>query len=139
MNGKLIAYRAVTGLFGVALAGSGVGDLMHAPAIAEGLHHLGYPPYLMTILGVWKLLGVVALVTPGHARLKEWAYAGFAFHLSGAFVSHLMGGDPFSAAVPSLVLFALGAASWRLRDLVAAASGGQPASRAPVGLQPERA
>ena len=105
----------VTVLFALAMGASGLGDLMHAPAISAGLHALGYPPYLMTLLGVWKLLGVVALLAPGFPRIREWAYAGFAFELSGAAFSHFAAGDAANVA-PALVLFALGMASWRLRN-----------------------
>lgn len=102
-------------LFALAMGAGGVGDLMHAPAVSAGLQALGYPAYLMTLLGVWKLLGVVPLLAPGFPRLREWAYAGFAFELSGAAFSHLAVGDVANVA-PSLVLFALGMASWRLRS-----------------------
>ncbi len=62
--------------------------------------NLGYPAYLMTIIGVWKLLGVIAILIPKQLLLKEWAYAGFFFVMSGAVISHLIVGDP--AEEPSL-------------------------------------
>src|SRR5690349_15122558 len=55
--------------------------------------HLGYPVYLLTLLAVWKILGVIALLIPGYSLLKEWAYAGFFFVMSGAIYSHLATGD----------------------------------------------
>jgi hypothetical protein len=113
MTARSIGYWITTALFALALAGSGVGDLMQAPQIAEGLAHLGYPPYLMTILGIWKMLGVVAILAPGFPRLKEWAYAGFAFELTGAAFSHVAAG--IGSPVAPLVLLALGVASWALR------------------------
>ena len=63
-----------------------------APEIIDALTHLGYPAYLAKILGTWKLLGVVALLAPGFRRVKEWAYAGFFFNLTGATLSHLASG-----------------------------------------------
>lgn len=113
MQAKKVGYWVVTGLFAFALGGSGVADLVHAPAIVEGFGHLGYPVFLMDILGVWKLLGVVAILAPGFPRLKEWAYAGFFFHLTGAISSHLFVGD--TAIGLLLVLLALGVTSWALR------------------------
>lgn len=105
----------VTVLFALAMVGSALGDLTHAPAVSEGLRALGYPTYLMTLLGVWKLLGVAALLVPGFPRLREWAYAGFAFELSGAAFSHFAAGDAANVT-PALVLLALAMVSWRLRN-----------------------
>lgn len=110
-----IAYYVLTGLFSLAIAGSAFADLSHAPAVMEGVKHLGYPDYLATILGVWKALGLVAILAPRFPRLKEWAYAGLFFDLSGAFVSHLSSGDPLSVAIIPLVLAVLGLGSWYTR------------------------
>jgi hypothetical protein len=76
---------------------------------------LGYPLYFLSILGVWKLLGVVAILIPKFPLLKEWAYAGFFFAMSGAFVSHLVVGQAFSEAVPSLILLSVTILSWYFR------------------------
>ena len=76
---------------------------------------LGYPAYVVTLLGVWKVLGAVALTVPGFPRLKEWAYAGVAFDLSGATVSHLVSGSPAFHAVVPVVLLAVAALSWATR------------------------
>lgn len=108
-------YWATTGLFGAAMLASGFADLARAPAVAEGLAALGYPAYLMAILGVWKLLGVAAIAAPRFPRLKEWAYAGFVFELTGASLSHAMSGDPLGKIATPLVLLAVGVASWALR------------------------
>jgi uncharacterized membrane protein YphA (DoxX/SURF4 family) len=69
---------------------SGVGDLFHFQSFVEDIRRLGYPVYLLTLLGVAKLLGVVALLYPGVPRLKEWAYAGFTFDLAGATISQVL-------------------------------------------------
>lgn len=77
--------------------------------------HLGYPVYLLTLIGIWKILGVVALLIPRKPLLKEWAYAGFFFIMSGAVFSHIALGDSMSEIIPSLLLLVLTAASWYFR------------------------
>lgn len=99
-------------LFSVVIGGSAVGKLTMAPPLADSFAALGYPSYLLIILGVAYLLGVVALWQNRFGRLKEWAFAGFTIALIGAFSSHLLAGDPLSNAVPSVVLLALLAASY---------------------------
>lgn len=115
MNARTTGYWVATGLFCALLGVSGVAYLMRADAFVEGIARLGYPVYLLTILGVAKLLGVAALLAPRRALLKEWAYAGFAFDLLGATSSHLFSGDPLGEAVRPLFVFAIGAASYLLR------------------------
>jgi len=79
--------------------------------------HLGYPVYLLTLLGVWKILGVVAVLIPKFPLLKEWAYAGFFFVMTGAIFSHVASGDPVSEIFPSLLLLILTVLSWYFRPL----------------------
>src|SRR6266478_3408430 len=86
-----------------------------APPGVYGITHLGYPVYLLTLLGVWKILGVVAVLIPKFPLLKEWAYAGFFFVMSGAIFSHIATGDPISALFPSLLLLILTVVSWYFR------------------------
>ena len=84
----------------------------------DSIIHLGYPVYLLTILGVWKILGAIALLIPKYPLLKEWAYAGFFFVMSGALFSHIAVGDPVSEIFPSVLLLALIVVSWYLRPVV---------------------
>jgi hypothetical protein len=86
-----------------------------APPGAYGITHLGYPIYLLTILGIWKILGVVAVLIPKFPLLKEWAYAGFFFAMSGAVFSHIAIGDPVIEIFPSLLLLILTVVSWYFR------------------------
>ena len=88
---------------------------MHSDAALEVMRSLGYPDYVLTILGVWKILGVLALLAPGFPILKEWAYAGFAFDISGAFFSHLSVGSRLPESLGPLVFLGVGAASYLLR------------------------
>ncbi|MEZ4241446.1 MAG: DoxX family protein [Myxococcota bacterium] len=113
MDARTVGYWISTGLFCLALTGSGLGHL--SGAMEEGMAHLGYAPYVSTILGTWKVLGVIALLAPGLPRLKEWAYAGFLFNLTGAAWSHLASGDGAGGAVAPAVLLGIMAASWWLR------------------------
>lgn len=107
-------YWVSTGLASLALIAVAAADVAHAPTIVSGLAHLGYPPYVATILGTWKLLGVATLLAPGLTRLKEWAYAGFFFLLTGAALSHGLVGDPLFEVFVPIVLLLFVLASWRL-------------------------
>jgi DoxX-like family len=86
-----------------------------APPGVDGITHLGYPIYFLTILGIWKILGVVALLIPKFPLLKEWAYAGFFFAMSGAAFSHIASGDSMNEIFPSLLLLTLTVVSWYFR------------------------
>src|SRR6266700_6388189 len=123
MNRKLkgIGYWATTIIIALELLAGGVTDLIHGPAllfvgepVVSVLAQLGYPVYLLTILGVWKLLGAIALLMPRFPRLKEWAYAGAFFEMTGAAASHAARGDNASA-LGLLIFAALILASWALR------------------------
>ncbi len=110
-----LAYWITTALAAGSFAMGGLMDLAHGTAIEEGMAHLGYPMYFVTILGIWKVLGAAAIVAPGLPRLKEWAYAGMTFDLTGAALSHAAVGDPIAKIATPLVLLAFVAASWALR------------------------
>jgi hypothetical protein len=113
MKARSIAYWVTTVLFSLAMAGSAYADLVQAPPIVEGFPLLGYPLYLTTLLGIWKVLGIVALLAPRFPRLKEWAYAGFVFELSGAAYSHVAAGVGSPAA--PIAFLAVVLISWALR------------------------
>ena len=85
---KTAGYWILTVLVALAMASGGVGELARQPGVIEGMRHLGYPVYFVVILGFWKVLGAITLLVPGFPRLKEWAYAGIFFDLTGAAVSH---------------------------------------------------
>jgi DoxX-like family len=117
--GKIIYWIATIWL-ALGMAATGIGQLLSAKAGQGGVDmvtHLGYPVYLVTILGIWKILGVVALLVPKFPVLKEWAYAGFFFVMTGALFSHITVGDPVSSLLPSLLLLILVAVSWYFRPL----------------------
>ncbi len=115
-RGHIIAYWVTTALLAFELALGGVWDILRVPQVRELIERLGYPQYFLVILGIWKLLGAVALVIPGFPRLKEWAYAGVLFDLTGAvaslFVSGLIGVG--TMAYP-IIMIGVAVASWALR------------------------
>jgi|SRR4030095_10731870 len=85
------------------------------PGSLDSMSHLGYPAYFVTILGMWKILGVVALLIPKFPLLKEWAYAGFFFMMSGAVFTHITAGNSVSEMSPPLLLLILTVVSWYFR------------------------
>lgn len=111
----------VTGLAMFMMLGSGIGDLLMVDQVMDSIRTLGYPDYIATILGVAKVLGVAAVLIPGLPRLKEWAYAGFTFDLGGAFVSHVLNGDPLQATITPVVPLLIVLASYFLYQRVKAA------------------
>ncbi len=114
-NTKTIIYWIATALMSFGMLGSGISQLMHVKAMDEMIIHLGFPLYLMTILGVWKILGVLAILIPKFTLLKEWAYAGFFFLLSGALISHIVMGDEGKAILGPLFQCVFVITSWYCR------------------------
>ena len=118
---RSITYWATTGLLVAGLLGSGMqllrveGEGAIAPPYAWGIVQLGYPAYLLTILGVWKVLGAIVIVVPKLPIVKEWAYAGIGFLLTGAVASHLAVGHHWVELIPAVGLLVVAGASWYLR------------------------
>lgn len=113
---RIIAYWVTTALVVFELALGGVWDILRVPQVRGLIERLGYPQYFLIILGIWKLLGAVALVIPRFPRLKEWAYAGVFFDLTGAVASLLVSGlvDAGTLAYP-IIMTGVAVASWALR------------------------
>ncbi|MEM9072603.1 MAG: DoxX family protein [Myxococcota bacterium] len=112
---RTIGYWASTGLLAAGLGASGLAKLAAGAEMVEGMTHLGYPTYLLPILGSWYLAAALALLVPRLPLLKEWAYAGVAFAMSGAVISHVVVGDPIGQSAPAVVFLALMSASYWLR------------------------
>jgi hypothetical protein len=122
MNTKSIANWVATTLIALETFVGGITDLVHGgteliagPPVVGIVTHLGYSVYILSILGVWKLLGAVVIVAPGLPRLKEWAYAGVFFELSGAAASYVLHGEITGDLAAPLMLAALAMISWALR------------------------
>jgi DoxX-like family len=108
MKTKKVIYWISTILVCAMMAMVSFAYLTHEPKMAEAFRTLGYPPYFQNILGAAKILGVITLLAPGFALLKEWAYAGFTFTFIGAFISHLVMGQNQEALMPVISLVLLG-------------------------------
>lgn len=121
MKTKLIGYWICTALVALSFLSGGAANLFRSPQAVGGMVRLGYPLHFLTLLGIWKILGALAILAPGLARLKEWAYAGMIFDLTGAAVAHAAVGDSDAwqgntgHIIIPLVLAALVLASWALR------------------------
>lgn len=113
---RAASYWTSTGIIALAFGSGGVAYLMGAETQLRGMAELGYPAYFVTILGVCKVLGALAIVTPRFPRLREWAYAGIAFDLIAAAASHAAVGHGMAKVVAPLVVLAIMVVSWRLAD-----------------------
>ncbi len=109
---RVIVYWIITGFISLVLLNSSIIDIFKKPPYFTILLKMGYPGYFAILIGVWKVLGVVAIVIPKFVLLKEWAYAGFFFLLTGAIISHLVIKDSFMFQLITLILVVL---SWYLR------------------------
>lgn len=112
---KKIFYWIVTIFLSIGMTAGGVQQMLQTGGYNEIVTSLGYPLYLLSIIGTWKILGVITILLPGFTLLKEWAYAGFFFVMSGAFLSHLIMSQPIVEALPSLILLITIVLSWYLR------------------------
>lgn len=106
MKKRQVGYWVMTSLFLLPMAGSGIPELLglYPEGNVAAFARLGYPLYMMRILGLAKLLGAVAIGSGKSLRLKEWAYAGYSFNLLGALASHLLVGDRPGALLPAMIL-----------------------------------
>ena len=112
---RSIAYWLFTIVTAFELAAGALWDLLHIEYVRVVLLHLGYPLYLLIILGVWRIPGALALLVPRFPRLKEWAYAGAFFDFTGAAASHFLVGDRAGQWAPPLVFATFTLLSWALR------------------------
>ncbi len=110
-----IIYWVATIWLALGMLSSGIVQLLRVKEEVEMMDHLGYPLYFLTILGVWKVLGVITVFIPKYPLLKEWAYAGFFFTVSGAVISHLACGDGPKEYFGPILLLVLTIVSWYFR------------------------
>ena len=110
-----IIYWVATIWLALGMVSTGIVQLIKMQEEVDVITNLGYPVYILTILGVWKMLGVVAVLIPKFPLVKEWAYAGFFFIMSGAIFSHLVVGDGAIALFGPTLLIVLTVVSWYFR------------------------
>ncbi|MEO5602324.1 MAG: DoxX family protein [Cyclobacteriaceae bacterium] len=123
-KGNKIIYWMATIWLALGMLSSGIVQLLSMKEDVDFIIRLGYPVYFLTILGIWKILGVVALLIPKVPLVKEWAYAGFFFAMSGAAYSHIASGNSVTEIFPPFLLLILTVVSWYFR----------PADRKPFQL-----
>jgi hypothetical protein len=110
-----IIYWVATLWLSLGMVSTGIVQIIRMKEEVDLFNHLGYPIYFLTLLGVWKLLGVVAVLIPKFPLLKEWTYAGFFFAMSGALVSHVALGDSAKEMFGPILLLLLTVVSWYFR------------------------
>lgn len=119
-NKKLntISYWATVVILGYVLISGGIGEILHLWGTLGTITRLGYPMYFLAIIGIWKILGGITIIIPGFPRLKEWAYAGIVFNMTGASLSHAACHDygPYAFhIIAPLIIAVIAIASWALR------------------------
>lgn len=110
-----IIYWIATLWLSLGMVSTGIVQIILMDEEVERMSVLGYPTYFLPIIGVWKLLGVVAVLVPKFPLVKEWAYAGFFFLMSGAILTHLIAGDAASEFFGPTLLLMLTIVSWYFR------------------------
>ncbi len=119
-----IIYWVATLWLALGMCSTGIVQIIKMEEEVKNLTNLGYPLYLMTLIGVWKILGVITVLIPKFPLVKEWAYAGFFFAMSGASISHIAVGDAAISLFGPALLLVLTVVSWYFR----------PASRKIISL-----
>ena len=110
-----ITYWVATIWLSLGMVSTGIVQFIKMKEEVDMMNHLGYPVYILTILAIWKFLGVIAVLIPKFPLVKEWAYAGFFFAMSGAVFSHLAMGDAAKELFGPLLLIVLTVVSWYFR------------------------
>ena len=118
-TGKIIYWIATIWL-ALGMLSTGIVQILKVEKEVDMMSHLGYPVYFLTIIGVWKILGVVAILLPAGRQvflnlIREWAYAGFFIAMSGAIISHLINGDEAKELFGPTLLLILTMVSWYFR------------------------
>jgi hypothetical protein len=112
---KLIWYWIITAILSFCIFTGGLFQALQLKGVVEGFKPLGYPAYFISIIGVWKVLGIIAILLPNFKLLKEWAYAGIFFTMTGAVISHIASNDIHAQIIAPAVLAVFTVLSWYLR------------------------
>jgi len=112
---KLIWYWIITVILSFCIFSGGLAQALLVKGVIQGFKPLGYPMYFISLIGIWKMLGVIAILVPGFKLLKEWAYAGIFFTMTGAVISHIASNDVSVQIIAPVVLACFTVLSWYLR------------------------
>lgn len=112
---KLIWYWIITIILSFCIFSGGLAQAMQVKGVVQGFKPLGYPTYFISLIGIWKMLGIIAILLPGFKLLKEWAYAGIFFTMTGAVISHIVSDDVSVQIIAPIVLAIFTVLSWYLR------------------------
>jgi uncharacterized membrane protein YphA (DoxX/SURF4 family) len=112
---KLIWYWIITGILSFCIFFGGLAQALLLKGVIQGFKPLGYPHYFISLIGIWKILGVIAILIPKFPLLKEWAYAGIFFTMTGAVVSHIASDDISIQIIAPFMLAIFAVLSWYLR------------------------
>ncbi|MES2277181.1 MAG: DoxX family protein [Bacteroidota bacterium] len=112
---KLVWYWIITAVLSFCIFSGGLAQALQVKGVVQGFKPLGYPAYFITLIGVWKVLGIIAILIPKFKLLKEWAYAGLFFTMSGAVISHIASGDVSVQIIAPALLAIFTVLSWYLR------------------------
>ncbi len=112
---KTVLYWIVTGLLSFFMFSGGLAQALQLKEVLDGFKPLGYPTYFISLIGIWKILGVIAILIPKFKLLKEWAYAGLFFTMTGAVISHIASNDVKVQIIAPIVFTVFIGLSWYLR------------------------
>lgn len=112
---KLIWYWIITAILSFCIFSGGLAQALQVKGVVQGFKPLGYPDYFISIIGIWKVLGVIAILIPKFKLLKEWAYAGLFFTMTGAVISHIASNDVHPQIIAPFLLAVFTVLSWYLR------------------------
>ena len=112
---KLVWYWIITAVLSFCIFSGGLAQALLVKGVVQGFKPLGYPQYFISLIGIWKVLGVIAILIPKFKLLKEWAYAGIFFTMSGAVISHIASGDVSIQIIAPFLLAIFTVLSWYLR------------------------
>ena len=112
---KLIWYWIITAILSFCIFSGGLAQALQLKEVVQGFKPLGYPTYFISLIGTWKMLGIIAILAPKFKLLKEWAYAGIFFTMTGAVISHIASNDVSAQIIAPVVLAVFTVLSWYLR------------------------
>jgi len=112
---KLVWYWIITAILSFCIFSGGVAQAVQVKGVVEGFKPLGYPTYFISLIGVWKVLGIIAILIPKFKLLKEWAYAGIFFTMTGAVISHIASDNVSVQIIAPALLAVFTVLSWYLR------------------------